>query len=113
MHLHSFNECEEHSQCPQHRTPCEQVIRVDGRFVRLAPCNKCANEVALRCAEVNVAYQRGFYREVPKGTPESFLARDVSRCVECRQVNTDDLPALSDEGYCCACRQSFPLSERY
>lgn len=56
----------------------EQVILVDGRFVRLAPGRKHANAVAAKCREVCVKYDNGFYRSVDPGTPESFLARDVT-----------------------------------
>ena len=57
----------------------EQVIRVDGRFVRLIPSNKQPDIKALTCPSVTVKSADGFYLEVPSGSPESFIARDVTK----------------------------------
>ena len=57
----------------------EQVIRVDGRFVRLIPRNKQPEDKAQACPSVNIKSADGFYIGVPIGEEGSFSARDVTR----------------------------------
>jgi len=52
----------------------EQVIAVDGRFVRLAPFNEFPWEQVQKCPKRVLSYSGGFYLDDPQG----FVAFDVT-----------------------------------
>ena len=68
----------------------EQVIRVDGRFVRLIPKNQRMAAIAMACPLVTVkAGGDGFYYDATSDMPGAFLARDVTKAPHQSTVDID------------------------